>query len=96
MPSRHNRFRFRHRRKHKTFIWEAGKCVTLDQLPERCRATVFQNNNLTTIERGLYLGAQITMLRNNDDEPNIIIAVGDARYALDRRIARTIKVRITE
>ncbi|HPV00582.1 MAG TPA: FeoA domain-containing protein [Candidatus Cloacimonas acidaminovorans] len=46
------------------------------------------------MERGLYIGAQISMFRNDDDEPNVVVAVGDARYVLDRRIAKTIKVKI--
>ncbi len=34
------------------------------------------------------------MFRNNYDEPNVVVAVGDARYVMDRRIAKTIKVKI--
>jgi predicted lipase len=40
-------------------------------------------------------GYNATVIHNND-EPNIIVAVGDARYVLDRRIARTIKARISQ
>ena len=92
----HKRFRFRHWRRHKAFTFDPNQSVALDQLPEGYNATVIHNNNLKTIERGLYLGAPITVFRNNIDEPNIIVAVGDARYVLDRRIARTIKVRIKQ
>jgi len=89
------RFRFRPGRKHQTFTFEPNQCTTLDQLPEGYNATVIHNNNLKTIERGLYIGASITVFRNNVDEPNVIVAVGDARYALDRRIAKNIKVKST-
>ena len=91
-----NRLRFRHWGKYKAFTCEPNQCLALDQIPEGYNATVIHNNNLKTIERGLYLGAPITVFRNNIDEPNIIVAVGDARYVLDRRIARTIKVRIKQ
>ncbi|HPB18805.1 MAG TPA: FeoA family protein [Candidatus Cloacimonas sp.] len=75
-------------------VCKAGQCLPLDQLPEGCNAVVIHNNNLKIIERGLYIGAQISMFRNDDDEPNVVVAVGDARYVLDRRIAKTIKVKI--
>jgi len=48
---------------------------------------------LKIIERGLYLGVLITMFRN-DFENNVVVAVGDARYVIDRRIAGTIKVKV--
>jgi len=51
------------------------------------------NNDHKTVERGLCTGVQVRVIRNEQDEPNIIIAVGDARYVLDRRIAQRIKVR---
>lgn len=57
-------------------------------------ATVHCNGDLRTIERGIYLGAHITMFRNDPEEPNIIVAVGDSRYVLDRRIAKEIRVRV--
>jgi Fe2+ transport system protein FeoA len=52
------------------------------------------NHNLKTIERGLYVGMQVSMFRNDHSEPNIIVAVGDARYVLDRRIAKEIRVKV--
>ena len=72
----------------------SGACLSLQQLSEGTNAIIVCNNNLRTIERGLYLGRQITLFRNNLDEPNLIVAVGDARYVLDRRIAREIMVKI--
>jgi Fe2+ transport system protein FeoA len=39
------------------------------------------------------MGMKISMFRNDENEPNVIVAVGDARYVLDRRIAMDIKVR---
>ena len=37
---------------------------------------------------------RISVFRNEPDEPNLIIAVGDSRYVLDRRIAALIMVRV--
>ncbi len=98
MVSRQNRVRIRSwgrkfsgRKRHG--VYKAGQCITLDQLPEGNSAIVIHNNNLKIIERGLYIGALITMFRNNF-ENNVVIAVGDARYVIDRRIAGTIKVKV--
>ena len=98
MLSRRNRVRIRGwgrkfsgRKRHG--VCKAGQCITLDQLPEGNSAIVIHNNNLKIIERGLYLGALITMFRN-DFENNVVVAVGDARYVIDRRIAGTIKVKV--
>lgn len=55
--------------------------------------TIICNNDHKTVERGLYTGVKVKILRNEPEEPNIVIAVGDARYVLDRRIARRIKIK---
>ena len=56
-------------------------------------AVITCNNDHKTVERGLHTGVEVKIIRNEPDEPNIIIAVGDARYVLDRRIAHRIRVR---
>lgn len=71
-----------------------GNCLSLDLLSEGSTAFITCNRHLQTLERGLVQGMQIEMFRNNPTQPNVIIAVGDARYVLDRRIAREIKVRV--
>jgi len=72
----------------------SGECITLDQVPDARSATIYCNNDLHTIERGLCLGAQVYVMRNESNEPNMIVAVGDARYVLDRRSAHKIRVRL--
>ncbi|MDP2173886.1 MAG: FeoA domain-containing protein [Candidatus Cloacimonadaceae bacterium] len=41
------------------------------------------------------MGVSVSMLRNDPGQPNIVIAVGDARYVLDRRIADSVRVRVS-
>ncbi|MCB5262717.1 MAG: ferrous iron transport protein A [Candidatus Cloacimonetes bacterium] len=74
---------------------QRGDCIPMSELEKGRSATVHCNNDLRTIERGIYLGALITMFRNDLEEPNIIVAVGDSRYVLDRRIAQNIRVRVS-
>lgn len=84
-------FSFRQRR---CVHCKLGDCVPLSQLQENGIAVVTRNNDLRAIERGLYHGMQVSMFRNESSEPNLIVAVGDARYVLDRRIASLIMVRV--
>ncbi len=74
--------------------YQRGDCLPLTQLTEGKSGIVSCNNDLRTIERGIYVGSRISIFRNEEQEPNIIVAVGDARYVLDRRIAELIRVRV--
>jgi len=99
MLSQRNRARFRQWGRRfqggqRTCPCAIDQCFSLDQLPVETSAVIICNRNLKTIERGLYIGMRISMFRNDDSEPNIIVAVGDARYVLDRRIAREIRVKV--
>ncbi|MDP3115163.1 MAG: FeoA family protein [Candidatus Cloacimonadaceae bacterium] len=72
-----------------------GDCISLSELGEGRSAMVTCNNDIRIIERGLYMGVSVSMLRNDPGQPNIVIAVGDARYVLDRRIADSVRVRVS-
>ncbi|GAB1365263.1 hypothetical protein MASR1M36_01340 [Candidatus Cloacimonadaceae bacterium] len=84
------------RGRQKTCPCAIDQCFSLDQLPQGSSAIIICNRNLKTIERGLYVGSRLSMFRNDSGEPNIIVAAGDARYVLDRRIAREIRVKVME
>lgn len=68
-------------------------CEVLTDAATDSEVCITCNDDHKTVERGLYRGVRIRLIRNETDEPNIIVAVGDARYVLDRRIARKIRVR---
>ncbi len=68
-------------------------CDILANVPTEGTAVITCNSDHKTVERGLYNGVQVKVLRNEETEPNLVVAVGDARYVLDRRIARRIRVR---
>lgn len=80
------------RRRHKKCL--PGSLDNLSQVGENSIVSITCNTDHKTVERGLYVGVQVKVLRNEPDEPNLIVAVGDARYVLDRRIARRIKVQV--
>ncbi len=72
----------------------SGDCISLDDLATGKEALITCNNDLKTIERGLYHGKRVVAQRNEPGEPNIVVAVGDSRYVLDRRVARLIRVKV--
>ncbi len=45
------------------------------------------------MEMGIFNGARIHVLQNDQSEPNLVIALGDSRYTVPREIAVQIKVR---
>ncbi len=99
MLSRRDRVRFRQfgRRfggRHKACHCLSGDCISLADLSTGKEALITCNNDIKTIERGLYHGKRVIAQRNEPGEPNIVIAVGDARYVLDRRVAGMIRVRV--
>ncbi|HNX36899.1 MAG TPA: FeoA family protein [Candidatus Cloacimonadota bacterium] len=73
----------------------AGDCLPLAELPSGTVATIQCNHDTKTIERGLYFGARLEVYRNESSEPNLIVAVSDSRYVLDRRIAKGIRVKVS-
>jgi Fe2+ transport system protein FeoA len=68
-------------------------CELLSEGATDSEVCITCNDDHKTVERGLYRGVRVRIIRNETNEPNIIVAVGDARYVLDRRIARRIRVR---
>ena len=53
---------------------------------------VISNPKLKYIEMGLYHDSIVRIIKNNDCDRNLVIAVGDARYIISKNIAKTIMV----
>ena len=92
--SRLQRWGQRMMNRQKTCKFCPGDCMPLADLSSGSSATVMCNHDTKTIERGLYMGAKLDIYRNEAGEPNLIVAVNDSRYVLDRRIAGTIMVKM--
>lgn len=80
--------------RHRNRTCPHGPFENLSQAQENSTVVITCNNDHRTVERGLCTGVRVRVLRNELDEPNLIVAVGDARYVLDRRIAHRIKVQM--
>ncbi len=51
------------------------------------------NPDKKTIEMGIYAGSIISVQKNELDDPNIIVAVGETRYIIPRKTAEKILVK---
>ena len=51
------------------------------------------NPDKKTIEMGIYAGSIISVQKNEFDDPNIIVAVGETRYIIPRKIAEQILIK---
>jgi len=86
-------FRWGRGRKQQSCPHPDWHCEVLSEARQDERVKVICNRDHRTLERGLYNGVEITILRNEPDEPNMVIAVSDARYGLDKKIANRIRVK---
>ncbi len=51
------------------------------------------NPDKKTIEMGIYAGSIISVQKNELDDPNIIVAIGESRYIIPRKIAEQILIK---
>jgi Fe2+ transport system protein FeoA len=65
----------------------------LSRCAEDERVAVIANPDRQSVEIGLHRGAHVQILKNGLADPNIVVAVDDARYVLSRATANHIRVR---
>ena len=69
-----------------------GRPRALDTCQPDETVVVVGNPDRKTVELGLFSGASVHVLQNNAKEPNMVVAVGDARYAISKQAAGRITV----
>jgi len=71
-----------------------GRCTRpLSDFAAGADVLVVANSDRKTMEMGIFNGARIHLLQNHENEPNLVIALGDSRYTVPREIAAQISVR---
>lgn len=74
----------------------ALECVSLSQGEAHRNYRVSRNADAKTREMGLYPGAEIHIIKNHRGDPSVVIAAGEARYAIHRDIAELIMIRLEQ
>ena len=69
-------------------------CGNLNECLEGDLALVTGNPDKKTRELGIFCGVMINVIKNDDGHANMIIGVGDARYAIAKEVAKLICVKV--
>ena len=67
--------------------------INLNEAEENKRYIVFINQDKKTIELGMYVNSIISVQKNDPNEQNIVVRVGESRYIIPRDIAKNIIVK---
>jgi len=54
---------------------------------------ILNNPDIKTMEMGIYRGGIITVHKNEEDNPNIVVGVGDSRFIIPRELAGRIHIK---
>ncbi|MDD3050928.1 MAG: FeoA family protein [Candidatus Cloacimonetes bacterium] len=73
-------------------LHSSDKIRTLADCLENEEMIIARNLDRKTVEMGLFCGANIKVIRNNENDQNLIVVVGDSRYIISREIAQMIYV----
>jgi len=68
-------------------------CQILSECQEDSKVVIVKNLDKKTVEMGLFCGMNVTVIKNDPGDPNIIVSAGDSRYILGRDIASGIRVK---
>ena len=69
-------------------------CASLLTEAEVGKKYIIMNNpDIKTMEMGIYRGGVITVHKNEEDDPNIVVAVGNSRYIIPRELACKIRIK---
>jgi len=88
----HGKGRMRRRRLRRVFEHE-NQIFTLNEALEGIPCIVVENPDKKTVEMGIYVGNTVVVQKNDRNEPNIVVAVGESRYIIPRDLAKRILIR---
>jgi Fe2+ transport system protein FeoA len=54
---------------------------------------IIDNQDKQSMEMGLFSGARVKVIRNSIESPNMVIAINESRYMLNKETARQIMVK---
>ncbi len=67
--------------------------MNLDEGKLETKYYVVSNPDRKTMEMGIYNGSAITIQKNEQIDPNIVVGVGESRYIIPRTLAQTILIK---
>lgn len=81
------------------FIADSGSGVLQRVFPlsdclPNTNVTVIANRDRKTLEMGLYVGAVIRIIHNQEDDNHLVVDAGESRYVISRQSAAKIRGRL--
>ncbi|OPX29633.1 MAG: hypothetical protein B1H06_01165 [Candidatus Cloacimonas sp. 4484_143] len=70
-----------------------SRCINLDEAAVGQRYRVIANPDKKTMEMGIYRTGVITVHKNEEGNPNIVVGVGESRYIIPRDLAKKIVIK---
>jgi len=71
----------------------AGETLNLNEAEVGKKYIILCNPDVKTMEMGLYRSGMVTVHKNEEDNPNIVVGVGESRYIIPRELAQKIIIR---
>ena len=68
-------------------------CIFLNEATVGHKYRVITNPDKKTMEMGIYHSGIITVHKNEESNPNIVVGVGESRYIIPRDLAKRIVVK---
>jgi Fe2+ transport system protein FeoA len=65
----------------------------LSDFAQGANVVVISNSDRKTLEMGLFTGALVTVMKNQPNDANMVVAAGESRYIISKEVAVKIQVR---
>ena len=65
----------------------------LSDFAQDAEVIIISNSDRKTLEMGLFSGAPVTVIKNQPNDANLVIATGESRYIISKEAGKKILVR---
>ncbi len=70
-----------------------GRARPLSECREDEQYRILENLDKQSMEMGLFPGATVRVIKNNIENPSMVVALNESRYMLNKETARQIRVK---
>jgi len=71
----------------------AGDFISVSEAEVGKKYIIIENPDVKTMEMGIYRSGIINVHKNETDNPNIVVGVGESRFIIPRELAEKIIIR---
>ena len=82
-----------HRSRRKSSRRKRSQTHSLSECRVDSMYTIIENQDKQSMEMGLFSGARVRVIHNAIESPNMVVAINESRYMLNKETARHILVK---